>query len=459
MTDESTDLDHQEQVDPPASRPRWRRAFVATSVLLGLIAAGITVFPVVVRETALRDSLLNSSLESAGLLGKSERITGGWMTPITLHAITITDPNGHFRCSIQELQTSSNLTDLLTGNADRGKVVVKGARLSVMVDEEGNWPIAANSTSGAPELDFEILDSHFVLAAPWRSEPIVDLAGIDLRGRIRQQVTGQKQLVVDECLLLDHVTLPPDATAQNMSLIAPILAQSTHISGTASVRLNETVIPLNGQTPEIYVSGQAVFHALDARLKQDWVQQLAAVVGRATNVDVPGRITVARDSVVSFQVHRGGIHHDGMAFLLPELAGGVVGQTSGTIGLDESLDLDLAIQIPDNLQPADPILSQFVRMLNGPLRAKVKGTVSVPRLEFATPNEMLGRISESVHPASHSDEPPGLPSAIFNLVRKVSAPEEDKNERAAGIAGGIIGLIRSIESAGGDDSDQPEDQE
>jgi hypothetical protein len=124
-----------------------------------------------------------------------------------------------------------------------------------------------------------------------------------------------------------------------------------------------------------------------------------------------------------------------------------VAQTSGEIGLDESLDLELAMQLPPSLVPSDPLLGQVVRALDGTLTAKVKGTVSVPVLQRPDMAEVLSQVSARIHPASYEKATPALPGAIFDLVRDVSDQSAKPDEKASNIAGGIIGLIRSIDAA------------
>jgi hypothetical protein len=436
-----------EDLNQTGPQRRWRRAFVTTSILLSLIATGIVMLPFVLRQTRLRDSLLNSSLESCGLTGISREVTGGWLTPITMRSITIKDPAGRFYCLIPELRTSLNFLDIMRGQDDLGKLVISDASLLIRLDADGNWPVAAKPSQQFSQLEFEIRDADFLLQAPWRTEAIINLSDVDLSGRVQRSASGVSELVVDECLLLDHVSLPTKATTQNLALIAPILAQSTRISGTASVYLNRTVIPMDGRTPKQFLSGRAEFHELNARLKEDWIEQVALLIGKAAQIDLPGRISVARDTVVNFQVLPTGVHHDGMAFLLPDLAPGLVAQTSGKIGLDESLDLELAMQLPPSLVPSDPLLGQVVRALDGTLTAKVKGTVSVPVLQRPDMAEVLSQVSARIHPASYENAAPALPGAIFDLVRDVSDQSAKPDEKASNIAGGIIGLIRSIDAA------------
>jgi hypothetical protein len=450
MNPEPTTVDARTVNESKPVKKRWRRAFVASSILLSLVISVVLAFPVVLRKTSLRDNLLNSSLAKSGLSGTSKSVTGGWMTPITLHSITINDPSGNFTLKIPKLRSSRTLAQILAAGGDYGRVVVENAFLRVSVDDEGNWPLARQSSSQISALEFEIKNFTFVLGAPWRSEPIISLTNLDVTGRIRQVESGQRQLIVDECLLVNRQPMSGIGAGSNLALIAPILSQSTHITGTASVRLGQTVIPMEPTADgrlEVQLSGEAEFHSLDARLKEDWIEQLATLIGTATQVDIPNRIVVARDSVVRFQVFPDGVHHDAMAFLLPDLAPGLVAETSGTIGLDESLDLDLAIQLPQNLQPSDPFVAQFIRLLNGPLRARVTGTIDIPELQFPSTSEMLSDLSKRINTTSHQDEAPDVPRAVFDLIRGVSQTETDPEGKATDIAGGIIGLIRSIDAS------------
>ena len=70
---------------------------------------------------------------------------------------------------------------------------------------------------------------------------------------------------------------------------------------------------------------------------------------RIAGTSFPDAITVAQDVSVQFMVKNGRLHHSGLAFILPHGEKSIDIVSSGSVGLDETLDLTLEIKLPDGL--------------------------------------------------------------------------------------------------------------
>ncbi|MEQ9411601.1 MAG: hypothetical protein RIK87_28060 [Fuerstiella sp.] len=455
-------MDTEKTDDRPGSgaRPRrWRRAAVASSVIGGMLFSGLAVLPLAVMNSSHRDALLNAQFQPYGLTVTSESGAGTWVTPVVLTNITLTDESGQIQCIIREIRTSRTMTGLLLHGGDLGTITFVEPVLQVALDEQGRLPAGLFQQSESPDdgrntpllpkqtpdLAVEVAGGTFVLSVPWRRLPIVDLGGLDVSAAITRQEEG-RWLDVAPVQVFDHERISESHTEQNLALIAPVLSQSTSLTGDVSVRMNGLRLPLDGQptvtaTP---ISGTAVFHSVEARLKKDWVVQISRLLGRVTGATVPDRLQIVQDSPVAFEVDERGIYHHGLAFLLPQIAPDMTLESSGMVGLDEKLDLALSLQLP-RLAAQNPFMAALAKMTWLPFQLQVKGTVDQPELVTPPGFSVVDQMSRNVDPEGHEIEPPALEKSVIDLIGAVSSPDPERS--ADGIVGGVLNIIRATQKA------------
>lgn len=458
METEKTDAGRQ---STPARNRRWRRAVVATSVLGGMLFSGIAILPIAVLNSSHRDALLNSRFEKHGLTVASESAVGSWVTPISLRNIAIIDESGQIQCTIREVQTSRTILGLLAHGGDLGTITFVEPVLHVTLDENGRLPPrlltpdesdedpaeAADAAGSRPSVAFEVAGGAFVLSVPWRPMPIVEVDGLNVSAAVTNRPDG-RWLTVSPVQIFDHERLSESHTEQNLALIAPVLSQSTSLTGEVSVFLNGLEVLLDGdEDPVIPISGAATFHTVEARLKKDWATQLSQLAGRTVGARIPDRLQIVRDSQVAFEVDEIGIHHHGLAFLLPEIAPDLSIESSGTVGLDERLNLALSVQLPQ-LLPQNPLMAALSRFARFPLRLQVQGTVDDPKLVTPPGFSLVDQLAQNADPEGFTPEPPPVSTSVLELIDAAASSNPDR--AADGIVGGIFNIIRSAQKAKAD---------
>lgn len=443
---------------PPTATRRWRRAAVASVVVCGMVFSGFSVLPSVLLNTGLRDQFLNARLEHTGLQLSSASAVGGWLTPVAIRDVRLADPSGQVLIQIDEISTSRTVTGLLSDRRDLGQLRLIKPKIQLTLDEDGNLPPDlfrdppdAGGGTG-PVFELQVKDAAFILAVPWRRLPIVELDGLTIDASVEPTPTG-RQLTIEPVVLLDHAPLSESHTEQNLALVAPVLSQSTELSGTVSASLDRLVQPLDGDEPPVLqLSGRTTFHEVDARLKQDWVMELSRLVGRTIGKQVPDRLQIARDSEVRFRVNEAGIYHEGLAFLLPDIAPDMAIQSAGLVGLDETLDLALSINLPEVL-PRNSFLSVVSKMTRLPFRIQVKGTVDEPRLVMPAGLSLVDQLARNLQPASADEPPPSIGESVGRIVGStLSEPDRKKPES---IVSGVLNIIRAARQS----EDAPADEE
>jgi hypothetical protein len=150
-------------------------------------------------------------------------------------------------------------------------------------------------------------------------------------------------------------------------------------------------------------------------------------------------------STIDFEVTEKGVHHKGTAFLLPEVSPDFKVVSSGTVFLDETLELELSVELPIPSDNERPVLQFLRKVSSSPILLAVKGTVSSPVVGLPEGVDFLGEISRRVTPAQYTAEPSGVPTAISDLIQDVVKPDSGSQEKKKNLAGSILNLIRAVE--------------
>lgn len=425
---------------------------MATSVLGGMLFSGAVILPTAVMNSAYRDALLNSKLKKSGLQATTQSGSGSWITPLTFQNVELADEAGHIQLTVESIEISQSLLGLMMSN-DLGKVTVIQPNLRVALDENGDLPLdlpdaeelqVAKEQTKEWDLEFEIQNAAFELSVPWRKLPIVAVTDVDIEGDVSTSEEG-RWLTIQPVQVFEHEPLSEAHSEQNLALIAPVLSQSTALEGEVSVRFEGNRIRLDQEKISPFpIRGTAIFHSVNTRLRKEWAIQVSQLMKRAIGTSVPNRLEIARDSAVAFQVDEVGIHHQGLGFLLPDISTGMQIQSSGTVGLDESIDLALALQMPQ-LIPRNPFTAALSNMVSSPFQLQVKGTVSEPKLITPPGFSMVDQLSLNADPTNFSPEPKSVNGALMDIIRGVASP--NRAQATQDLPSNILEMIRAAQEA------------
>ncbi|MFM7039697.1 MAG: hypothetical protein ACKO2L_18480 [Planctomycetaceae bacterium] len=462
--------------DPPASETTTNNAAVCASSIIGshpaqhaesnrrlqfvaiaasvLLAICIAAAPALLIHTPARNILIATAIHGDTLVAVAASADGGWFQPLVFHDLLLLDANGKVSCRVDRAETSKGLLAYLIDSSPL-HLAIHDARLKVDLNPDGSWPECGSQGDSDSQLTWSIQNAAFQLNAPWRTLPIVDLQGLHLDGRVGPDTNGHRQLAIESFTVLDRAPVSDNHASQNLALIAPILSRTTRIDGNATVHFEGITVPLDGPAANapFPVRGRAAFHSLEASLRQDFLGELTHLIP-ASGLQLPGRIAVLDQTDVRFEVTAEGIHHDGMIVLLPELAQNLQITTKGTIGLDERLDIELTINLPEQLTGATaestdkPLAALLAGLAKEPLRLHVTGTVSSPVFALPEGMDLAGELLRRVAPDVIDTAPPSVTSAVTGLIRSIS--NEDKSEGKRKLPGSIINLIRAVDKSAKD---------
>lgn len=202
--------------------------------------------------------------------------------------------------------------------------------------------------------------------------------------------------------LVTDVAMSQEVTERVLKFIAPVLADATRIEGRFSLNLSELVVPLTpppgGGPPPVRAAGVLDIHQVLVRpgpSVAEWVgvvRQIAALAKDGVqSVAQPSDSVLVRidNSAVAFQMVDGRVYHRGLRFNV----GDAVVESSGSVGVDETLNLVLAVPILDEWVAKEPTL--LGRLRGQALRIPIQGTLNKPKINRDAFKELSGRVLES----------------------------------------------------------------
>ncbi len=431
-----------------APRPRrWRRAVVSGSLLLPILATGTLLLPSLLLPTSA-SRLLLSLAAGSGISVTSSGASGGWLTPLVFQNVQLRDAAGQLDCSIAELSTSKGLWSFLMDASATTHLRLRNAVLRIRIGPDGRWPEFGSRDSSTSDVLFAVENGHFQLSVPWRQVPLVDLEQLNLTGHVGLNSKQRRTVQFNESQIFDHAPLSDSHAEQNLALVAPVLSQTSGITGSASVWLDAIEMPLDttGSGTPFPIRGRVTFHELQARLADPLEHQLPVLLRQAAGLVLPDRLRVAQETSLNFEITESGIHHDRMEFQLPQVAPDFQIATSGTLRLDETLDLQLEVCLPAGLSNNHLWLRLLSLVVKSPLMLAVTGTIAEPAVGLPAGFQMLrpgGLFSDSATANSLLGKPGGL----IDRLRATGDPGARES-----LTGSLLNLIRAKGAGSGSET-------
>ena len=131
----------------------------------------------------------------------------------------------------------------------------------------------------------------------------------------------------------------------SLQLVAPLIADERSLDGSLSFGIDRVRVPIGPTTqdnkPELQITGSVTLHHLSVELKDDFTRRLVAMTAELFQDEVPDKLLVAENTVIEFYVAGDRIHHRGLGLVFPGSDCQISLEPSGSVGCDESLDLEI----------------------------------------------------------------------------------------------------------------------
>ena len=413
---------------PEATSPK-RRPWIVLIISALIVLAAI---PWILAKTTLRDRSLNAIVSSEDITVTSTDASFGYFTPLSLSGLQIRSKDDATMIDVSHIQADHSWLGLLISRPELGTFRFERPKINVLID-----PKKSNAESEQPQeekpngrlvrlpnLAADINDASIVVRTAMSSEPPIDLEKIQLTVRLDRQAEGSV-LRVDPATVFDHQKITPALCGQGLQLIAPLLADEVDARGEFSLRLDHFQIPMGPEHSDrdkaTHIEGELKLHQASVGLRNTIAKGISDFVLQLVGIGAPDRLTVAKDLGVRFQVVDGRVHHEGLALLLPHGDSAVEFMSSGSVGLDETLDLQVAVKLPETLLGGRALVQ---RITKEPIVLAITGTLDEPQVKLAAGGGLVksiqglvnGEVSEDVTEDAVSEVVTGAVDAVNGIL-------------------------------------------
>ncbi len=447
---------------------RWRRRL---GISLGLMLALVAAAPYAAQLPPVRDRLVSAVAERQNVRAEVGDASFGWLTPLELRDVRIESPYGDPLLDVERIRAEQPWWGLALSGRRLGRFIIDQPEVT-LIASPGGWNFEgigpapetveaeskdATSTSRArkPELTAEVHGAAVRLFRTGVPDPLLDVSKVHVTARL-QYVDDTRWLIVQPFQPLDHRPLTPEMCNNGLELIAPILAFATWVEGNISLEIDELRLPLNRAAPAeraaltegdaaafptAVASGELSLHSVETGLKNPVLQEVAQKVASLFGTEMPTRVRIAGDSQVHFELRDRRVFHEGLAFGLPELAPSVLFRTSGTVGLDRSLDLRVDVPLALDLAFSGPLAK---RLSGKTLRLAVTGTLDAPHVSLVPETTVVRQLSDLLRA---SPEEGGVATEVaaddvIGLAQEVLPLARDVGQNVAETIGDTLARIR-----------------
>jgi hypothetical protein len=438
--------DSQPKLDKP-TRPR-RKSLIGLGIGVVVIIVFVAILPYLVAGTTLRNMLLSQAVARANMGARADGASFGWFSPFSITGLNLTTADGQPLIHVASVRGDRPWWRLLVSRSDLGRFQVDRPHVELIYDENSTNFAAVGGDEQKPPGDVPLFEAQvtgasFTVRRAGEEQPVTSLSGLDVSARVEQTDTG-KQLVVDPVQVLDHRPLTPEMCNEGLQLAVPVLANATWVRGEVSLALDKFRVPI-GQDEAAEVEGTFDLHEVETGVKNPILLRIAQLISTLLQRDLPTKVRIAEESKIRFRVRDRRVWHEGLAFGLPEVSPDLVIRTSGSVGIDESLDLIVEVPIPVDRVFDGPLAQQIG---SRPLKLQVTGTLDEPDIGLPRDGNPLGELLGGLM----GDGEPGEQSAadtVLGILDRVLAPDDGGGSAPAIEIGPLLERLRERREAGG----------
>ncbi|MCH8922040.1 MAG: hypothetical protein IIA67_02690 [Planctomycetes bacterium] len=261
--------------------------------------------------------------------------------------------------------------------------------------------ITADVQLGWREIDFYGLKAEHGTLQVKLSGGQITVAPLDLKvnqGRVTAapavRLTGKHAvLLLGKGPLARDIVLTKEVCAGGLKYIAPVVADAVDAQGRFSIDLDGASVPLSAPE-ETKLSGRLTVHTIKLT-PGPLTGQFLQLAGRLETIfrggGLAGRVadttvTMRENQQVEFRMAHGRIYHQGLELI----AAGAVIRTSGSVGIDETLDLVVELPIQEKWIGRD---SRLAPWRNRVIRIPIRGTLSRPKVDARVLGDLAAHLA------------------------------------------------------------------
>lgn len=457
--------------EPPLARRWHRRVAIGTALLLLVALACLLLLPTVLSQRWIYQPLLAAVHASDHRLSV-ESLSAGWLHPLEIEGLAITDPERHEIVRIRLLESELTLLDAVFGRRDLGRVVLHDPVVNVQMLQQdtniGRFAAALDARLARPReqrhppavnLDLDVRNLRVNVqrqpgGMPADAAPLLETRGTNFVVRYRA-ANGRGRILMEDAALLDHVQLTPELVDLGLELAVPALYRAGGLEGEVSVDIAMLDIPLDA--PEQgHMEGTIQLHQATSTARSPLILTLLDWASVILDRPLPRQMVIAEAADVHFEMRDQQMWHRGLKFGFPEWDPRIQFHSQGRVGLDHSLDLVIAVPVPvEQIARRDAVRSLGVPTVD----VHVTGTLEDPVIDLSQSREQLARLVAEILRRRRGD---ALPAEQDPLEDPAASTEEMLIEEGVRALGGLLQTLRerraAAEGAAAEESGAPAEE-
>lgn len=348
-----------------------------------LAVVSIAALPTLIGYGPVRNFLLHRLFDGKEVRVAVDAISVGWFRSTEVKNLSVQQNEQKFQVRVPRIFNDVTLWQLLWRPRQLGNLVIASPTITVQLPSKGADLFDADSSTASSLDNAEVQQAlrHAIsvtvtdatvevhrpgLAQPW------GFAGIQFIGQLRPGATPEEgpTVLVPQATLMDHQRLTQEMCDDLLKFVAPVVTGVAKIEGETSLELRDIRVSLARRDQSV---GQGTLHIHNARLTgTPLVRTITDFLGLGASAEV------ASDCRITFRLADQQIWHEGLDFGIGDLRI----QTSGYVGLDESLDLIAVVLIPESLADRADAPRPWLDALRGKrVEIPIVGTLDEPRID------------------------------------------------------------------------------
>ncbi len=236
-------------------------------------------------------------------------------------------------------------------------------------------PIQCHITGTVSEPKIALQDAPLVVLLKDGDKAVLTVDKANLSFSV-EATKEDRMLTLAPVTVFEKQKLTPEVADQLLRLIAPTLSDIGGVQGEISLSFETFRVPLGVPKDEfvkkVELAGKLQLHEISVSTKTPLIETTVKLLADMYGKKPSDIVRVVENVEVRFHIREGRMYHEGLRIGFPDISPDLLINSSGSVGLDSSLDL--VLEIP-RINLKDPKAKP-----QAPVRFRVTGTIDKPNV-------------------------------------------------------------------------------
>jgi hypothetical protein len=242
-------------------------------------------------------------------------------------------------------------------------------------DKLDKGPLQCQVTGRIKEPKIAIKGAPLAIKLKGGDKAALTVDNINLNFSIEDSKDG-RTLTLAPVTIFEKQKLTPEVADQLIHLIVPTLTDLAGVQGEISLSLEKFRVPLGIPESElekkVELAGKLQLYQISVSTKTPLLQTMVKLLADMYSKKPSDVVRVVKNADVKFNVKDGRMYHEGLRFGFPDISPDLIATSSGSVGIDKSLDV--VLEVPGFLVDKKDLDIKKAP----PVRFRITGTIDKP---------------------------------------------------------------------------------